>query len=59
VTVKVYNALGYEVTTLVNEYKNAGTHQVIMNASGLTSGIYFYKIEAGNFTATKKLILIK
>lgn len=59
VTVKVYNALGYEVMTLVNEYKNAGTHQVIMNASGLTSGIYFYKIEAGNFTATKKLTLIK
>jgi len=59
VTVKVYNALGNEVMTLVNEFKNAGTHQVLMNAANLTSGIYFYKIQAGDFVATKKLTLIK
>ncbi len=59
VTVKVYDALGHEVMTLVNEFKNAGTHQVVMNAANLTSGIYFYKIQAGDFVATKKLTLIK
>jgi protocatechuate 3,4-dioxygenase beta subunit len=59
VTLKVYNVLGNEVATLVNSNQNAGKYNVTFNGSGLSSGIYFYKIEAGTFTATKKLILMK
>ena len=60
VTLKVYNALGKEVATLVDEFKNAGNYSTDFNAtSGLTSGIYFYTITAGNFTDTKKLMLVK
>lgn len=59
VSLKVYDALGNEVMSLVNGFKNAGTHSITMNASELTSGIYFYKLQAGNFVATKKLTLIK
>ncbi len=59
VSLKVYDALGNEVMSLVNEFKNAGTHSVIVNASNLTSGIYFYKLQAGEFVSTKKLTLIK
>jgi len=59
VTMKVYNLLGQEVTTLVDEYKNAGTYKVDFNASNLSSGVYFYKIDAGNYTNVKKMILMK
>jgi hypothetical protein len=59
VTLKVYNALGQEVATLLNEIKNAGSYEYNFNAANLTSGIYFYKIQSNNFTATKKMILIK
>ncbi|MBS1494459.1 MAG: T9SS type A sorting domain-containing protein [Bacteroidetes bacterium] len=59
VSLKVYDALGNEVMSLVNGFKNAGTHSITMNASELTSGIYFYKLQAGNFVSTKKLTLIK
>lgn len=59
VTLKVFDMLGREVTTLVNEVKNAGTHKVTFDASNLTSGMYLYTINAGNFTATKKMILVK
>ncbi len=55
----VYDLLGREVKTLVNEYKQAGTYQVSFNAEGLSSGIYFYKMTAGDFSETKKLVLIK
>ncbi len=58
-TLKVYDVLGREVATLVNEYKPAGTYQVEFNASKLPSGIYFYRLNAGSFTQTKKMILIK
>ena len=64
VTLKVYNLLGKEVATLVNEEKSAGTYEVIFNShSGnvrnLPSGIYFYELKAGNLTQTKKMMLIK
>ncbi len=59
VTLKVYDILGREVATLVNEEKPAGTYEVTWNASNQPSGVYFYQLKAGNFTATKKLILLK
>lgn len=60
VTLKVYDALGKEVSTLVNEFKNAGNYSADFTAtSNLTSGIYFYTINAGNFVDTKKLMLVK
>lgn len=59
VTLKIYDVIGREVQTLVNKDMAAGTHMVDFNASRLSSGIYFYKIEAGNFVQTKKMILIK
>lgn len=59
VTLKVYDILGNEVATLVNEEKPAGSYKVIWNAFNLTSGIYFYQIIAENFIETKKMALIK
>ncbi|OGU71356.1 MAG: hypothetical protein A2V93_00095 [Ignavibacteria bacterium RBG_16_34_14] len=62
VTLRIYDILGNEIVTLVNEQKQAGVYSVNFNASalgGLASGIYFYKITAGSFTASKKLVLMK
>lgn len=59
VTLKVYDVLGNEVATLSNEEKPAGRYEVNFDASGLSSGIYFYKLQAGNFVETKKLVLMK
>jgi hypothetical protein len=59
VTLKVFDILGNEVATLVNEEKPAGTYEVNFNASQLSSGIYFYKIQAGIFAQTKKMLLLK
>jgi len=59
VSLKVYNAIGNEVATLVNERKEAGRYSVKLEASTLPSGIYFYHLHAGRFTETKKLILLK
>ncbi len=59
VTLKVFDVLGKEVATLVNEEKPAGNHQVSFDASELASGIYLYRLSADSFTETKKLILIK
>jgi len=59
VQLKVYDVLGNEVATLVNEEKPAGVYEVEFNASRLSSGIYFYKLQAGSFTQTKKMTLIK
>lgn len=58
VTLKVYDVLGNEIATLVNEAKSAGTYEVTFDAFGLPSGIYFYKLRAGSFTETKKMILL-
>lgn len=59
VTLKVYDGLGREVATLVNEMKEAGNYSVRFNACKISSGIYFYTINAGNFSDTKKLLLTK
>ena len=58
-TIKVFNMLGKEVATLVNGYKPAGRYLVQFDAKDLPSGIYFYKIQAGNFSDVKKMILLK
>jgi len=59
VTLKVYDVLGKEVATLVNKQQPAGTYQVTFDASNLSSGIYFYRLQAGSFTETKKMILMR
>jgi hypothetical protein len=59
VTLKVFNVLGKEVATLVNGQNEAGKHTINFDASALNSGVYFYRIDAGNFIETKKMILLK
>jgi len=66
ITIRVYDILGREVVTLVNEEKPAGIYAINFNGSSLSSGIYFYRIQvypakdgAGSFTQTKKMILTK
>ena len=58
-TLKVYDVLGNEVATLVNEYKPAGTYEVEWDASGLPSGVYFYQLKTEGFIETKKMLLLK
>ncbi|MCB0750364.1 MAG: T9SS type A sorting domain-containing protein, partial [Ignavibacteriae bacterium] len=55
----VYDILGREVTTLVNQKQKPGNYEVEFNARNLTSGIYFYRITAGTFNEVKKMILLK
>jgi flagellar hook assembly protein FlgD len=59
VNLKVYAALGKEVATLVNEKQNAGSYSVEFNGEGLPSGVYYYKLEAGDFVETKRMVLLK
>ena len=59
VTLKVYDVLGREAASLVDSYKEAGSHSIKFDASNLTSGIYFYQLKAGEYIETKKLILQK
>jgi hypothetical protein len=59
VTLKIYDILGSEVATLVNQEQSVGNYKVDFNASHLSSGIYFYQVKAGSFVQTKKMILIK
>lgn len=59
VTLNVYNMLGQKVATLVNEYKSAGNYLETFDASTLASGVYFYTLRTGNFTQTRKMILLK
>jgi hypothetical protein len=59
VTLKVYNLLGQEVATLLNEVKSAGVHEVSFNGINLSSGVYFYTLSSGDFVSTKKMMLIK
>ena len=59
VSMKVYSLLGEEVATLVNANQPAGTHQVHFDAAGLPSGVYFYRLSAGSFSATRKLMLVR
>ncbi len=55
----VYDVLGHEVGTLVNEQQSAGNYQLIFDASNLSSGVYHYKLKAGDFLSTKKMLLLK
>lgn len=59
VTLKVFNALGQEVSTLVNGIVEAGNHNVEFNAVGMSSGIYYYRLDAGGLTLMKKMMLLK
>jgi hypothetical protein len=63
VTIKVFNILGEEITTLVNESKQTGYYEIEFNgrsaAGGLASGVYLYRIEAGEFVSVKKMVLAK
>jgi hypothetical protein len=59
VTLKVYDVLGNEVATLVNEGKERGVYTATFDASQFASGMYLYCLQAGSFTQTKKMILIK
>jgi hypothetical protein len=59
VVIEVYDILGKKITTLVNEEKPAGAYELTWNAVGMPSGVYFYKIQAGSFVETKKMILLR
>ncbi|MGE5680069.1 MAG: phosphodiester glycosidase family protein [Bacillota bacterium] len=59
VTLKVYDIIGNEIATLVSERKPAGSYEIGFSADRLSSGVYFYRLSSGNFTDTKKLILVK
>ena len=59
VKLTIYNVFGEEITTIVNDVKDAGTHNIIFTAQNLASGMYYYTIETENYSATKKLILLK
>ena len=59
VTLKVFDMLGQEVVTLVNEFINAGSYEVTFDASNLPTGIYTYSLTAGDFQSVKKMMLIK
>ena len=59
VIVKVYDLLGKEITTLVNQEMPAGIHNLEFDGTGLPSGTYFYRLEAGNYAETKKMVLLK
>ncbi|HRP94392.1 MAG TPA: T9SS type A sorting domain-containing protein, partial [Ignavibacteriaceae bacterium] len=59
VTLKIFDILGSEVATLVNEEKVAGKYEINFNASSLASGVYIYRFQAGSFVNSKKMLLIK
>jgi hypothetical protein len=59
VSLKVFDVLGREVATLIDEYRRPGTYSVRLNATGMPSGVYFYRMRAGGFADTKKMILGK
>jgi hypothetical protein len=59
VTIKIYDVLGNEVASLVNEEKPAGSYKISFDASGLSSGVYFYRLTSGSFVETKNMILLR
>jgi beta-N-acetylhexosaminidase len=59
VSLKIYDVLGQEVVNVVREEQQAGDYSVIFNATNLSSGIYFYRLKAGNFSSVKKMLLVK
>jgi hypothetical protein len=59
VSLKVYNLIGQEVATLINTYQTSGEYVVTFNASNLSSGVYFYRLDAGSYNVVKKMMLLK
>ena len=59
VVIKVFDVLGNEIETFVNEEKPAGTYELKWNAANLPSGVYFYQLRSGDFIETKKMVLMK
>jgi N-acetylmuramoyl-L-alanine amidase len=59
VSLKIYDMLGKEISTLVNQFMQAGRHSIEFNASSLASGVYYYQLKTNNYTSTKKLLLLK
>jgi hypothetical protein len=59
VTLKIYDIIGREVQTLVNEALQPGTYEVTFDGTGLNSGVYFYQLTAGDYSETKKMVLVK
>jgi hypothetical protein len=59
VSMKVFDVLGREVATLVNEVKQPGEYSVVFDGTNLPSGVYYYRLSSGNFTQTRKMILIR
>ena len=59
VSLKIYDVLGKEVMTLLNETKQPGNYEVVFNGTNLSSGAYFYRLESGEFSDIKRMILIK
>jgi hypothetical protein len=59
VNLSVFDILGRGVSVLVNEWRDAGVHEVKFDGSNLPSGVYFYRLQAGDFTETKRLLLLK
>ena len=59
VAIKIYDIAGRVVMNLLNEKKSAGSYEVIFDGSNFASGIYYYRIESGNFSQVRKMILIK
>jgi hypothetical protein len=59
VSLRVYDIMGAEITELVNQKQSAGVYEIQFDASNLSSGMYFYKLSAGDFTSIKKMTLLK
>jgi hypothetical protein len=59
VTLKVYNVIGQEVKTLANGVEPAGVHSIKFDATNLTSGVYFYRLQAGSFSQVNRMLLLK
>ena len=59
VELSIYNVIGQKITTLLREIKQAGTHQVEWDATGYASGVYYYKIEAGEFVDVRRMVLLR
>jgi hypothetical protein len=59
VTIKIYDILGNEVKTLINEQKSKGSYSLMLDSSDLVSGVYIYRIQVNNFTSAKKMMVLK
>jgi hypothetical protein len=59
VNLTVYNTLGQEVATLVHGEEDLGHHEAMFNASGFSSGVYLYRLKAGEYASTKKMVVLK